>query len=155
METFARSEYIASNTRRLGSLAMLFGIGVVLSGCGVQEPLSSDGRSTVEPRFLLLVDRDGFCPAGGGADVTFRIDPAAPEPVSAVRDDGRIMHVRWPVGFYGGTALDPVVLDAAGQIVARDGERLIRPPNGAFSDLHGHSACFGGDTLWIQDQKIE
>lgn len=112
-----------------------------------------DVASSGEARFLLLVNRDGFCPTGGGNDVTFRIDPAASEPVTALGSDGRTLHVRWPVGFYGGTTTDPVVRDAYGRVVARDGEQLNNPQEG-FPDLHGYSACFGGDTLWIQGLRI-
>jgi hypothetical protein len=133
--------------RRLGRL--LTAAALVLSACASTDSQSRAPQTSTEPRFLLLIDPDGFCPAGAGQDVTFHIDAGAPEPVTAVGADGRVLHVRWPKGFYGGTAADPVVRDAGGRVVARNGELLMQPPK-TFASLHGHDACFGGDTIWVQ-----
>lgn len=107
-----------------------------------------------EPTFALSYNEDGFCPAAGGSDLTFRIDPYAGEPVMAVTADGRVRHVKWPSGFVAGSFDDPVVRDSAGTVVARDGERLTYRP-GRNTDLHRYAVCFGGETIWVLNELAQ
>ena len=56
--------------------------------------------------------------------MTFHIDVAAAEQVSAMTDTGVSLVTYWPAGFKADTAGERVVRDAAGQVVATDGEML-------------------------------
>jgi hypothetical protein len=76
--------------------------------------------------------------------VTFRIDPAAAEPVSAVTDKGVPMMTYWAAGFVPGTAAERVVLDAQGQVVVADGDVLP-----ASQRLKGYYVCFGPTSLYV------
>ena len=68
--------------------------------------------------------------------MTFHIDVAAAEQVSAMTDTGVSLVTYWPAGFKADTAGERVVRDTAGQVVATDGEvlRVGRP-------LHGYGVC--------------
>jgi hypothetical protein len=129
--------------------AILFVAAIAASavGCADVERPSRSPSATVF-RFALLYNPDGFCPLTGGSAITFVIDPLAGQPTLARIDDGRLIPIHWPSGFIGGTVADPVVRDAVGLEVARDGERLAWPPEG-FPNLHGYFVCDGGDALWI------
>lgn len=83
--------------------------------------------------------------------VQFRIDPAEADPVTAVTDQGMSLRTFWAAGFVAGSPADPVVRDAAGQVVATDGERL-EIPEAAFPELHGHFVCPSPDALYIFDE---
>jgi hypothetical protein len=123
-------------------------LAILLSGCG--EPVPSSPAATFA---LLYISGTPFCPLAGTFDVTFRIEPFAREAVIAVADDGMRLHVQWPPGFVGGTFDDPVVRDPAGQVVARDGERIVSPPQG-LPNLHGYSVCFGGGSIYVMDHTV-
>src|SRR5919108_1618122 len=69
--------------------------------------------------------------------VTFEIDPAATDPVTAVSDQGTTLKTFWSVGFVGGPADDPVVRDPGGQVVAKDGD-VLQIPEAAFPRLQGY-----------------
>jgi hypothetical protein len=56
--------------------------------------------------------------------LTFHIDPAAAEQVSAVADTGVRLLINWAAGFEPGTAAERVVRDPAGQVVVADGDVL-------------------------------
>ena len=81
--------------------------------------------------------------------VTFRIDPAAAEQVSALADTGAALRTFWSADFRGGPGGDRVVLDAAGAVVAGDGEVLVINPPDARPRLHGHFVCPAPDALYI------
>jgi hypothetical protein len=123
----------------------------LLSACEATVP--SAVPPSMPTRFAILYNDDQFCPLAGGYDITFIIDPNAADPVLAVTDTGLIFRTRWPLGFTGGTEQDPVVRDASGQVVARDGERLALPQHG-LPNLHGHSVCFGGDSIWVLSEAV-
>ena len=76
--------------------------------------------------------------------VTFRIDPAAAEAVSAVTDKGVSMMTYWAVGFVPGTATERVVRDPQGQVVVADGDVL---PVG--QRLKGYFVCFAPTKLYV------
>ena len=90
----------------------------------------------------------------GTIDVTFRIEPYAREAVLAIADDGMALHVRWPPGFLAGTYDDPAVRDPAGEVVARDGQRLISPEVGFPKLPGGWAVCFGGDSIYVQQNPL-
>jgi hypothetical protein len=84
--------------------------------------------------------------------VTFRIDPTATEPVTAVTNLGARLLTYWaPIGFRAGTAEQPMIWDRAGTVVARDGEQLVIP-GGAWPRLHGHFVCPSTNALYIFDK---
>ena len=74
--------------------------------------------------------------------VTFHIDPAAAEQVSAMTDTGVSLDTYWPAGFSAGTAAERTVRDAAGKVVASDGEVLQ-----AGQNLHGYDVCLSTSKL--------
>jgi hypothetical protein len=77
--------------------------------------------------------------------VTFHIDPAAAEQVSAMTDTGVSLVTYWPVGF---TAGEGVVRDAAGAAVATDGEVYQGPQS-----LHGYYVCGGPATFHVSARQ--
>ena len=139
-------------TRYFG-ITWLVVMAVLLSGCNEHVPPTASTASSLVATFALRYNTDQFCPAAGGFDFTFRIDPLAAEAVIAIADNGMIAQVRWPTGFTGGTPDDPVVRDSVGRVVARDGERVIRPPQD-YPNLHGYSVCFSGDSVWVMNQLL-
>ena len=76
--------------------------------------------------------------------VTFHIDPAATEPVSAVADTGVSLVTYWSAGFHAGTAAERVVRDPAGQVVVADGDTLA-----VGQRLHGYFVCLAPDALYV------
>jgi hypothetical protein len=80
--------------------------------------------------------------------LTFRIDPAAAEQVSAVSDTGVELQTFWVPGFEPGSVTERVVRDHDGQVVARDGEVLDVPPTAA-PELHGYPVCLTPTTLHV------
>ena len=81
----------------------------------------------------------------GAQNLTFRIDPEAAEAVVAVNDRGIARPVLWPRGFIPGTTDNPVVMDSAGLVVLRDGDRLLKES----PMLHGYDVCFGGGSIVV------
>ena len=81
-------------------------------------------------------------------EVTFKIDPAAAEQVTALASTGTVLHTFWAAGFRGGSAADKTVLDPTGAVVVTDGERLAIP-QGAFPSLKGFFVCPSPDALYI------
>ena len=77
--------------------------------------------------------------------VTFHIDPAAAEQVSAMTDKGVALVTYWPGGF---TAGEGTVRDAAGAVVATDGEVL---QGGQL--LHGYYVCGGPATFHVSAKQ--
>jgi len=95
-------------------------------------------------------------PAGLGCDamrppydeIVFRIDPEADEPVTAIADTGAVLATYWSAGFVGGTADDPVVRDAAGEVVVSDGDTLVIP-EAEWPRLHGYFVCPANDAVYV------
>jgi hypothetical protein len=81
-------------------------------------------------------------------EVTFKIDPAATEQVTALANTGLVLHTFWAAGFRGGTADDKVVFDPTGAVVVTDGDRLAIP-QGAFPRLQGYFVCPSPDALYV------
>ncbi len=108
----------------------------VTGSAGATLPLrvnQSDGCDTIQVQYRTA---------------TFRIDPAAADPVTAITDQGASLQTFWASGFEGGSAGDPVVRDPDGQVVAADGE-VLTIPVGAFPILHGHWVCPSEDALYV------
>ena len=76
--------------------------------------------------------------------MTFHIDPAATEPVSATTDTGVSLTTYWPAGFTAGTAAERAVRDASGTVVATDGETLK-----VGEQLHGYYVCTGPTKVYV------
>ena len=78
--------------------------------------------------------------------MTFQIDQAAAEQVSAMTDTGVTLVTYWPVGFKADTlaAGERVVRDAAGVVVVTDGEVVQ-----GGQQLHGYDVCLGPTELYV------
>ena len=76
--------------------------------------------------------------------VTFRIDPAAVEPVTAITDTGLSLETAWAAGFRAGTAAERVVRDPNGQVVVKDGD--VVPVSGR---LGGYFMCLTPRKLFV------
>lgn len=87
----------------------------------------------------------------GYREVTFQIDPAAAEQVTALADTGIVLDTFWAVGFRGGSSVDKTVLDPTGAVVVTDGEKLAFP-EGARPRLKGYFVCPSPDALYILAQ---
>jgi hypothetical protein len=80
--------------------------------------------------------------------MTFHIDPAATEQVSAVTDTGVALVTYWAAGFQPGSNTDRVVRDPAGKTVVSDGDVLQVPP-AAYPRLGGYFVCLAPDKLYV------
>jgi hypothetical protein len=80
--------------------------------------------------------------------MTFRIDPAAAEQVSAETDTGVTLVTYWAAGFQPGTDTERVVRDPAGKTVVTDGDVLQVPP-AAYPRLGGYFVCLAPDKLYV------
>jgi hypothetical protein len=134
-------------------LALSIALAALLAGCGSATPTTSTGSPAAASGAAIQLNQ---APADLGCDtigvdyreVTFRIDPAETEQVAALADTGTALRTFWSAGFQGGSATDKVVRDAAGAVVATDGETLAIPA-GAFPRLHGYFVCPSPDALYI------
>ena len=75
--------------------------------------------------------------------MTFHIDPAAAEQVSAMTDTGVSLVTYWPAGFTA-DGVPSVVRDAAGNVVATDGDVL----QGGHS-IHGYDVCLAPTKIYV------
>ena len=108
--------------------------------------------ASIDPSAILL----RLAPANLGCDsfpvpyreATFRIDPTAPEHVTAIADNGTRLSTFWSADFRGGSGDDPVVRDSAGRLVASDGEAIAIPEHD-WPRLNGYFVCPTGDKLFI------
>jgi hypothetical protein len=84
--------------------------------------------------------------------LTFRIDPAAAEQVTAVTDTGATFTTYWSVGFQPGTA-ERVIRDPAGRVVVTDGT-VIPVPAADNPQLNGYpvAVCNGSNRLYVFDE---
>jgi hypothetical protein len=80
--------------------------------------------------------------------VTFRIDAAAEEQVSALTDTGARLVTYWSAGFRAGSADDPVVRDPSGSVVVADGE-VLSIPHEEWPRLHGYFVCPSFAALYV------
>ena len=84
--------------------------------------------------------------------MTFRIDPAATEQVSAVTDTGVTLTTYWSTGFMPGTDAERLVRDPNGKVVVSDGELLQVPP-AAYPRLGGYFVCLAPDKLYVLTRR--
>ncbi len=77
---------------------------------------------------------------------------AAEEPVFGETNDGRELAVFWSEGFEGIDGPEPIVQDAKGDVVARDGEE-ITIPEGAWPELHGYFVCPSEVSLYVLEEE--
>ena len=84
------------------------------------------------------------------SSVTFRIDPAATEQVSAVSNLAVVFPTYWSPGFRPGAATERVIRDPTGQVVVKDGDVLPIPKTG-HPRLRGYLVlyCTGEGTLYV------
>jgi hypothetical protein len=80
--------------------------------------------------------------------MTFHIDPAAAEQVSATTDTGVTLLTYWSVGFVPGADTERVIRDPAGMVVVTDGQVLQIPP-AAYPRLAGFFVCLGTDKIYV------
>ena len=124
----------------------------------VTEP---DASATPTPRATSVPSTGGSislrrAPANLGCDAmappyhatTIHIDPKTAEPVWAIADDGHRLGVLWSAGFRGVAGADPRILGPKGEVVARDGERIVIP-GAAWPRLHGYFVCPSTDDLYV------
>lgn len=116
-------------------------------GCALPVVSLAPTDAAIRLRFAPA-DQPCFLVHVGYSELRFTIDPMADEQVVAVAPDGTRFHTTWSPGFRGGTTTDPVVLDPAGQVVARDGEVLAIPGQG-WPTLHGYRVCASGDSIYV------
>jgi hypothetical protein len=140
-----------SMTRAIRWIALT--ILVAACGPGTTLPIaapSSTPASTVAAFQLNLAPGDLGCDTIGVdyREVTFKIDPAASEPVTAITNTGIALRTFWSLGFVGGWADNKVVFDPAGAVVVADGDKLAIPA-AAFPRLKGYFVCPSPDALYI------
>lgn len=141
-------------------LALVLLIAVVATGCRTQisPPPSSPPPSPTPVGSAggeLALRRT---PANLGCDaigvtyrsLTFHIDPDAAEPVSAVTNLGAGLLVYWSPGFVGDASLR-VVRDAAGAVVAADGD-VLPIPDGQWPRLHGYFVCPSPTAIYVLER---
>jgi hypothetical protein len=134
-------------------LALSIALAVLLAGCGSATPTTSPSSPAVASGGSIQLNQ---APADLGCDtigvdyreVTFQIDPAASDQVTALADTDAVLRTFWSAGFSGGPPGENVVFDPAGAVVATDGETLAIPA-GAFPRLHGYFVCPSPDALYI------
>ena len=138
-------------------------LAALVAACGTTTPTTAPGASAP------VASAPGSAPAASGAQiqlqpapdnlgcdtigvdyqqVTFHIDPAAAEQVTAQADTGAVLHTFWAVGFVGGSAAEKVVRDPAGAVVAADGE-VLAIPQGASPRLHSYFVCLSPDAIYV------
>jgi hypothetical protein len=131
--------------RQVRSIAMA----ALVVACGSATPTTAPAS----PNALIQLRQapaDLGCDAMGVPyrEVTFVIDPTAPEQVSALADTGAVLRTFWAAEFRGGPAAEKAVVGPAGTVVAVDGEVLAIPP-AAWPRLHGYFVCPSSDALYI------
>ena len=116
----------------------------------VSTPAASTGSIEPSRSQSAIVLRQA--PANLGCDsigldythVTFDIDPAAEEQVSAVTDTNVRLLTYWSPEFRPGPGGELAVRDPAGQAVATDGEVLA-----VGNKLHGYFVCMAPSALYV------
>jgi hypothetical protein len=152
------------NIRLLAPAAILAVTALFPAACGSSQPAATTAPSAAPSAAAPSAAPSGpasgsialhAAPADLGCDampveyrnVTFQIDPAAEEPVTAQTDTGKSLPTFWSAGFQG-TADERVVKDPTGQVVATNGEKLAIP-QGALPRLHGYFVCPSTDALYV------
>ena len=144
------------------SIAIVVIAWVVVGCIGTSSP--SAAPSVTTPSDAPSAAPSGESPSGGGLvlqpapanlgcdtmavqyrSVTFKVDPAAADPVTATTDGGATLKTFWSVGFVGGAA---DVQDPNGQVVAKDGD-VLEIPQDAFPRLKGYFVCPSSEALYV------
>jgi hypothetical protein len=121
---------------------------------GAPSPTADVPSGTSAPSATTVVLHEA--PANLGCDaigidytsMTFHIDPAAAEQVSAETDTGVTLVTYWAAGFQPGSDTERVVRDPAGETVVTDGD-VLRVPPAAYPRLGGYFVCLAPDKLYI------
>ena len=151
------------NTRFVTGLAL----GLLLTACGACTPTGAPasaeiGSSAAPPTPVVplpsaIVLRQA--PADLGCDtigwegepyrtLTFRVDPAAVEPVWAESDTGAVLTTYWASGFQAGQPSERVVRTPSGEVFVTDGE-VVEGPQGANLYIHDYLVCLRPDKLYV------
>ena len=132
-------------------------LALLVAACGSASPTAAPTtQSSAAPPASGTAIQLSPAPANLGCDtmgvdyrgVTFHIDPAAVDQVTALADTGTVLQTFWAAGFTGGTAADKNVLDPAGAVVVSDGD-MLAIPQAAFPRLQGYFVCPSPDALYI------
>jgi hypothetical protein len=149
------------NFQRLAWLALSFALVVFATACqsspasGAPVATATGGAPTSGAPSGSTIDLNE-APANLGCDtigidyrsMTFHIDPAATEQVSATTDTGVTLVTYWSAGFVPGTDSERVIRDPAGKVVVKDGEVLQVPP-AAYPRLAGYFVCLGTNKIYV------
>jgi hypothetical protein len=147
--------------QRVAGLALSFALVVFATACqsssasGAPGATATAGAPTSGAPSGSTIDLHE-APANLGCDtigvdyrsMTFHIDPAAAEQVSATTDTGVTLATYWSVGFVPGTDSERVIRDPAGKVVVTDGEVLQVPP-AAYPRLAGYFVCLGTNKIYV------
>ena len=128
-------------------ILLLFLGSCAIAACAMPAAPSQSAAAGLQ---LRVAPADLGCDAMGVPyrSATFKVDPFAADPVTAVTDQGASLRTFWSAGFEGGPATDPVVRDPAGQIVAADGD-VLTIPEGEWPRLKGYFVCPSADALYV------
>jgi hypothetical protein len=149
------------NFQRLAWLALSFALVVFATACqsspasGARVATATAGAPTSGAPSGSAIDLHE-APANLGCDtigidyrsMTFHIDPASTEQVSATTDTGVTLVTYWSAGFVPGTDSERVIRDPAGKVVVKDGEVLQVPP-AAYPRLAGYFVCLGTNNIYV------
>ncbi len=117
----------------------------------VASDTAPDSASPIpSPGFALRAGTaTGGCDAIGVEyqSLTWQIDPAAEEQVTALTNTGVTLRTSWAPGFTAGIGDERVIRDPAGVIVVRDGDQLR-----VGDRLAGYYICLGPEALWVFTQ---
>ena len=80
--------------------------------------------------------------------LTFRIDPAAVEPVWAESDTGAVLTTYWASGFRAGEPSERVVRTPSGDVFVADGD-VVEVPQGANLYILDYLVCLRPDKLYV------
>jgi hypothetical protein len=84
--------------------------------------------------------------------MTFRLDPDAAEPVSAVTDTNVQLRTHWSAGFKQAPDGQRAIVDPAGKVVVTDGQTLDVPQTG-YPRLAGYFVCLGPTEIYVLLQE--
>lgn len=138
-----------------GALPALIGVRIGENGERLAFLLIT--RRTGGPEFTLERTPGDFgCDAMPPPYQSFviHIDANAEKPVWAIADTKVRLRVFWGAGDRGLKDSEPVVVDAFGRVLARDGTRTD-VPDGAWPSLNGRFVCPGADAVYITDQPAQ
>ena len=77
--------------------------------------------------------------------MTFHVDPAAPEQVSALTDTGVSLVTYWPIDFTAGSGAEWVIRDGSGNVIVTEGD-VLKPGQGLPA---GFGVCLTPAKLYV------